>query len=288
MSNLAYKFKGSGFGVPEEKRKFENSENRVAKALSEWLDNRYDKKQPILDRIKEQKPTLEDINSAVLLLRERPNIREAGHFITELYSQLPEEEIVFDIETQDHINGLGEGLRKTLVNKGKIDCLYGGPRTLVNFGEACVDNHGDNVVNYGKFLPQAMWMINYGTYQIGRIKKPACEHLINFGKAKCDDLRDQEMINGLLAINFGELTRHDIEYVIAAKGSVNKGKGRILRQRDLDKIGFEGYLPMLQKEVERGRTDYHAALEVLKALKGEKSAIQLPSIPTLLERLKNG
>jgi len=287
MSEMAYKFKGAGHEEPEGKRKYEQSENKVAAALLAWIQENYEKsvyRQPILDRIKEQKPTIGEINSAVLLLREHPEIRTAGYFITELYKQLPDEEIVFDIETQDYINDLGDGLEKILINKGKIDSLVSGPRTLVNFGQASVNWNAETVVNYGKFDGQADWMLNYGAYPIGGSKPSrGYGHIINLGEIEfMTPLKDS--VHGEVVINFGTFAKGVpyFKHVIGAKNSDG-----VIRQEDLDKIGFEGYLPLLKREAEKGRNDYHAALELLKALKGEPSSIQLPSIPKLLERLKN-
>jgi len=172
--NLAYKFKGSGHEVPEEKRKYDKPDKRLQKAFEGWLreaKDKYDRFDLTHDFENERNynracEEIKDIECAVeqahaLLLNSADNYRgfelalcSAGLFLSAVYSKVSEKNIVYDLDNPIGLlgyrlqenkrlivtgaagNSLGKRSEGTIIIYGKCGNVNGSEGLIVNFGYA--------------------------------------------------------------------------------------------------------------------------------------------------------
>jgi len=162
---MGYRFKGSGFDAPEEKRKYEEPDKRLQEAFEKWLSLGYKRDEYKYDAaIALTKKTKRDIGEAHSLLIRYPDKSEgAGIFLSAIYNKAPERCIIYDLDLPNPPMMLGYRLRKDkiLVNKGTVESALGvhSQGVIINCGtakslaginsDALVINYGDTYMGLG-------------------------------------------------------------------------------------------------------------------------------------------
>jgi len=219
-TEMGYKFKGSGFEAPEEKRKYEKPDDKLAAVLEEWLaaTNRMNSDKTLYSSavklIKPLKPSITDAHALLLRHQDHPRFNHLGLFTSAIYNQSPDEVIVYDLGIKAfHIGHL---LKKNKILINKTDLSYGfGIRangTIVNLGTAyggiegaCQKAHG-TCINYGQIdgsfgAESKGAILNYGnTKHLGNHSKGL---IANLGKTESSG----EYSTGPI-LNFGAVENH--------------------------------------------------------------------------------
>jgi len=178
MNSLAYKFKGSGHEVPEEKRKYEEPDSRLADAFKKWhmkplkYRHTYEDVSSLLKKIK---PRIDEAHALVVANYDDSDPMSSGLFLSAVYNASTEKDIIFDLCVP--VSKLGTHLAKdkrlvayTPVHNLGSGTLHG---KIVNFADTKkVDGikfttsfevlAGSILVNYGTaiYLPGAGVIIN--------------------------------------------------------------------------------------------------------------------------------
>jgi len=233
MSRLAYKFKGSGHEVPDEKRKFEKPDDKLAAALEEWLrDGWASAYSPALKLIKPLKPSIADAHSLLIRYQDHTLFKQLGLFISAIYNQAPDEVIVYDLGIK--ASNIGYLLRKNkiLINKSELSygCGSNSKGTIINLGKmeggidgACLKAHG-TCINYGQIKGEfgresSGSILNYGIVK-QHVGVESTGFIANLGIAESAG----QFSSGPI-LNFGTVEKH---LGGAAKGPVvNAGVGGI-------------------------------------------------------------
>jgi len=246
MNRLAYKFKGSGHEVPEEKRKYVVRRYTLLPAFEAWhvymekcfepsmkgdamvwkWDEYYKKAEEMLKGIN---ATPDEANALQFLSKEHAFTGYFGLFLSAVYNKSKEKTIIFD---GDRVCMLGYKLKKskTLINTGSVDFNSGlkAEGIVVNLGKAgggfCLASRGI-AINLGEVRE------HFASRSSGIA--------INYGKA------DYSMAKAATGI------------VIAAKEPTNFEKtesAKVLREADIVRYPELGkFLDDLKEKVELAR-----------------------------------
>jgi len=309
-SEMAYKFKGAGHEEPERKREYTKVDSQLAAEFEKWLtiagpnkDSKKDEAKKkeffaeVFGRLKKM-PTVTELHALLIKYQDRPYIDlYAPDFLNKFYNHIDEKVILYDIDAGENFCYLGQALasEKVLINKEKSGYEFGhsAKGTIINYADEEVGS-SMGILLEGKFL-------NYGNvseklaekscYTSLCINAGSSEHLglttlgvvINFGKAKQfgeDAMSDSILINAGDVEVFGKgSTGHLISLKDPTK--YDAGSGIILnaeRCKEIPKL--QKYFDALRKKVEAGRTDYKAAIKLMKTLSREKIESDLERIIT--------
>jgi len=237
MESMAYKFKGAGHEEPEGKRRYEQTDDKLAAALEEWLaatnhsDNENSLYASAVKLIKPLKPSSTDAHSLLLRNQDHPRFSHLGLFVSAVYNQAPDEIIAYDLGIKAWHIGYMLNENKILINKTELGYGFGvkSKGTIVNFGTAicvlegaCARARGTSI-NYGQIEGEfgqgsSGNILNYGnTEHLGSHSKGL---IVNLGKAKSAGQNSAGPI-----LNFGTTEKH---LGGAARGLVvNAGSGGI-------------------------------------------------------------
>jgi len=290
-SEMGYKFKGSGFNAPEEKRKYEQPRKGASRAFEKWMDlaiapfvnlpvgklddvqgELYDNALKIASKFE---IGVDEGHALLLRFHDDPRIIRAGIFISAVYNQCPDRIIVHDLDLD--LGSVGMYLKdKILINTGKIG-LFAGKHShsaIINFGQAdrSLGSYSTGpVINYGTCENLAgdsnKTAINYG--KAGHFFGMSAKNAINLGEAAAH-LGHQSKA----AINFGKTGK---SFGSFGKIVINKGEEGEYNSNDERKIhltaakcaeipALDAYLENVRQKLEKGRTDYNEAISAAKSL----------------------
>lgn len=274
----AYQFKPAGHAAPAAKREYPEPNRKLQEAFETWtyglgddklvhyvdsvLDKRYTRAERLIEKLE---LSLDEAHALLIMNQEHPHIADAGLFISALYNQLPDKNIVYDLNLDEPPDYLGHVLPadKILINRGKVGYDVGrdakGP--VINYGDAG-NGFGWSakslVVNCGR----ADRWLGWGAKGV----------MINYGEAGSDM---GEFSKGII-INCGEhssgLGMKADGIIIAVRDPVRFfGQTRwaklVLNQKECETIpGLRGYFDALKKKFEAGRSDNDALLSALNEL----------------------
>jgi len=293
MAELAYKFKGSGHDVPEEKRKYEEPDSRLAKIFETVLDEGFEEKfaslmskthggeyfnrhelellgKFICESVGREKFSADEAKALLLLYQDHENIEKAGEFITALYNNAKEKVIIHDVDIGKPIKRIGKGLaeNKVLVNKAPIGNHFGSDAhgIIINYADEYKFAHpssyglepGGIFLNYGKIMNNAGehsdgLWINAGI--AGALGEKSEGLVLNFGKT--NEFGEEAKSTAIL-VNAGEADKfgNDISGVIIAL----KAPKQDAKTQDSTYIGPEqcSQIPKLQAYFDKIRQKVEA------------------------------
>jgi len=250
LEQLAYKMQPAGHEKPQDRRKYDKPNRKLAEAFEKWLKSsattpaKYYKR--ALAYTKGIEASVEEAHALLWTRQDHPRIHEAGFFLSAVYNRSNNEEIIFDMNLVTAVNFLAYQLQKnkTFINCADSTGMYCGFHSkgkLINYGKAGIDFGGLNasqVLNYG-YSPilgrEAKLVINLGACKL----VPRCGLLLNLGT-----------VDNVSALS---LLDERLQYSPEIKAQMSA----------------------LKTELEKGRNDYRTALAILKNPAFEKAVYDL-------------
>jgi len=286
MVDLAYKFKGSGFELPEERRKYTEPDKRLSEEFEKWLrkpKNDDSIKKGLAEKLKaiisDRELPQEEVHSLIVKYQDHPNILETGTFLTFLYNQAKNDVIIFDV--LDGIESLGRNLQK-----GK--CLVNLMKNAQGFG----NNAEGDIINYANNVDTSVFSIGHGdgvflNYADVDELTNDCGLCINAG-----NVEKFGYDNGRIIINFGRTSELGLnstgESTLINAGETDllgdNSNGRIIVIKEPGKYGnvrdakfvakdckpkLVKYFDNLRAQVESVRKDYNLAVKLVRGLSAE-------------------
>jgi len=313
MSKLAYKFKGSGFDAPEEKRKYKQN-RELADTFKKWLEisgrdseNYWHNYKLAIKMTKNLEISVTSLHALLVAHQDHKYFEHAGIFASAVYNQVPDKEIIYDLELDLTNIGLYLSKDKTIINTGIAGGVFGhmSEGTVINKGKAGDSLGADatglvvNMGHAGAFMGSGASapIINYGAVSEMRDNNLPDQRgtgpVINYGHAEILGIDFNTLI-----LNFGTALKMAqdcddkcvaINYGKAGSDFGSYSNGIMLAVKDPESFGakvnarlswcaedikltrpLNKYLKALKEKFEPGRKDYHAVLEALKEYPLEK------------------
>jgi len=270
LEAMAYKMQPAGHEKPQDKRKYEKPDSRLAKGFEKWLkkisftpcdeSEEYNEQndewcKKALAIIKPLNPSITDAHALLVHYQDHPKISDAGLFITTIYNQSPERDIILDLKLDTPITAIGYKLAegKRFINYDNLN------------SEICSWSKSP-AINYGKMIDfgedSSALLINLGsTVTIGVSSEDDSAPspvIINFGKCA-------GVISGsdgtIISLNDPTVPDpYDEEYP-------RFNPKYLLKAEDCRKTPqLAAYLERLKQKFEAGRNDYTKALAALDEL----------------------
>jgi len=301
LETMAYKMQPAGHEEPPKRRKYEKPPSKLRKAFESWFtfETPYDEMRDrdfkqyyelALKLTENLEIRLDDAHALLISYQDHPNITSAGLFVSAIYNKIADEEIVFDLPLDVHINNLGYKLAegKLLISKADTGNALGRASLapVINYGQSgfqmghsskapvinfgiCMNRMGDyaknSIVNLGVCRYESgnfrysELAINFGTCgpQFGWESKKL---IINCGKAEYTFAPG--MVEGLIIA---------IEDPESFASFAYKNASKLLKAEDCMKIPeLVKYVQDLKERLEKGRTDYKAIKDVVQELSQPK------------------
>jgi len=289
--HMAYKFKGSGFEAPEEKRKYKEPDLKARKKFEAMLDSlgKIDEKFQASTLLAEEKlleAQLEgdflikryiDTNKITLveghglILQYQGKSKYLGYFLHVLHNQCEDKTIIYDLDAD--VEFVGGRLRqdKRLISRANVhDIGEYAEGAIINYGEAysgCRDSRG-LLINAGaiKYMgtENKALLINFGEVESIALQAKASCRIINAGSVKeslyyaeTDKIIDYTGLqNAVITQTYPPLvldkkTKHAIKTQIVTNPEFNK------------------FIEDLRQKVEAGRKDNGEAIKLANSLDQE-------------------
>jgi len=287
MVDLAYKFKGSGHEVPEERRKYDKVDSKLAAEFEKWL-KKPKNEESISKSLAERLTAIisgrdlpqEEVHALILKYQDHPNILETGTFLTFLYNQAKDDVIVFDV--LEGIEYLGRDLQK-----GK--CLV----NLVKNSQGVGSHAEGDIINYAGNVDTSVFTIGNGDGVF--LNYADADELVN-EKGLCINAGNLDKFgydNGKIIVNLGRASElglnstSDSTLINAGEADLlgDESNGRIIVITEPKKYGnvkdakfvakdckpeLVKYFDSLRERVEAGRKDYNIAVKLVRSLSVEK------------------
>jgi len=278
-SEMGYRFKGSGFNAPEEKRKYEQKRESL-QAFADWLgrvkntDDFLNENKNVEQLYKSaeillvnNKITVDEVHGLIIILEDNQNIEASGLFASAVYNNAPDEEIVFDLQVP--LFGLGYRLNegKVLVNKAHVTGCFGqlAKGQLINLGESEYLpgwQTGNVLINYGELSsPLSNGKGLYLDY----------ENVLQFELKTADKRKFGGTVDVRSFDSKGVFIDRNKLAVFGLKTDfIGLPKICYVRKKDsrwkkiATPLKIRKYQADLQAKLEPGRYDYHDAIEILK------------------------
>jgi len=272
-SEMGYKFKGSGFNAPEEKKEYQEPNDKLQQAFQQWLHTHAGQYLELYQRacgfLEGIEATVEEAN-ALLISCKNPRGDE-GLFVSAVYKIVKEKEIVFDVDLDTPPQMLGFRLPKDKVLIAKANTggelgweAEGMVMNYADTGEQLGYNAKGPIINYGKAggrveeIPSKTTglFINIGTIS-GNLGWGLEGAVLNLGKAHTmmGDFEGVTLVDLQgLHVNPIDLPEVHIKYKHYAK---------------VPKV--RSYLDDLISKLELGRNDHNAAIKAIEDLGPEPS-----------------
>jgi len=267
-SEMGYRFKGSGFEAPEEKKEYQEPNDKLKQAFQWWLHTHagdrnelYQRACEFLDGIE---ATAEEAN-ALLISCQKPRGDEAL-FVSAVYSKAKEKEIIFDVDLDTPPQELGFRLPKDKVLIAKANTGH-----YLGFqSEGMVINYANTGEQLGYFAKGSV--INYGKAgsRIEEVTKETTGLFINMGTINGN--LGYGLVGAVLNLGTAQTMMGDYKGV-----TLVDLEGLHVNPIDLPELHIKckhyakvpkvrKYLDELISKLEAGRADHQAAIKTIEDL----------------------
>jgi len=290
-SEMSYKFKGSGFDAPEEKKKYEQPDLKLSTKFEKLLENmiEIEKKHRMdsdekkaeahieTDRliqrfIKENKIGLPEGHGIILKYQDNKRQDCITYFLSRLHNQCDDKAIIYDLDTDIELVGADLPAGKCLVNKSNAQYIGEASKgNIINYAEA------EDVGNYSSGI-----VINAGKARFfGSGSKGL---LINFGDAEMFAVTDSDssckMINAGTTSDSIYLVKTEkiIDYTRLSNAVIMQLPGPVvvdkktklcIKTQIVTNPEFNKFIEDLRQKVEAGRNDNKEAVKLANSLDQE-------------------
>jgi len=292
-SEMVYKFKGSGFNAPEEKRKYQEPDKnkKLQEAFEKWLskddgDSRlYRKANWLLRNINAD---IQEAHSLLIQHSDNERLTRAGIFLSAFYNKHPEKRIIFDVDVplwdlgyclaegktlvvlSDTGAGLGRGAKGTIINYGNTEWETGAA------SEGLYVSYGSSEGEFGRHAFGIA--INMSERYALQTIQGTAGYLVDFaktekdtdrGKLAEDALRFLDPTSFLQDIKPFEIRNHTIEHMLTHK------------EKKMPELW--DYLMQLKQTLEKAR-DYKKAFEMVDSFGPEPAKTIKTTIDDIFKR----
>jgi len=317
-SEMAYKFKGSGFDVPEEKRKYKEPDKKLREVFEKWFNSlknhpgfgvapsrSYSAEFRRLTNLA-YTTTVDDLHALFAIYQDdqaRANL--LGLFASAFYNKSDDKIIEFDVQMGENspeclAYRLAED--KTIITKADvagglgmfsfgtiINCKKAGNETgeqargpIINYGEiASIGNTAGPILNYGHIEQIGKYELENFVINFGTIDAFKGGLAINAGLIKIADSGPDDKHSFIISTR-GAVAVVERADVAIGKLSCKDKDTLILKPNDVKRMPrLEQYLNSICQHLAPGKEDYKYALRAVKELGPEPKE----KIGSILEKM---